>query len=160
MSLSPIHKSTRQLSGYFERQLAGVGLAGQEGHLLAYLRSYAPCPVGEVVAVFGLRGSTATSVLDRLEQRKLIMRRDNPDDRRSFLLDLTTEGRRLADVVQIAVDRIEAAIARRVTAHDERGFRAVMDAIATATEVRILGGMEAAKKRQMLSARPSRSRKR
>jgi DNA-binding MarR family transcriptional regulator len=39
-----------------------------------------------VIAVFGLRGSIATSVLDRLEERALLARRPNPDDRRSFLL--------------------------------------------------------------------------
>lgn len=158
--LSPIHKATRQIAGYFERELDGTGLAAQEAHLLAYLRSYAPCPVGELVSVFGLRGSTATSVLDRLEEKKLIVRRDNPDDRRSFLLDLTADGRRLADYVQTFVDRIESAIGRRVTAEDERGFRAVLDAIAAASEVKIVGGIEAARMRQTPSARRIRSRRR
>jgi DNA-binding MarR family transcriptional regulator len=158
--LSPIHKASRQIAGYFERELDGTGLSGQEGHLLVYLGSYAPCPVGELVAVFGLRGSTATSVLDRLEERGLIGRRDNPDDRRSSLLDLTAEGRRLADHVQIFVDRIEAAIARRVSAADEKGFKAVMASIAAAAEVEIAGGRAAAKLRRTPSAHPTRTRKR
>jgi len=158
--LSPIHKSTRQIAGYFERELEGTGIAGQEGHLLSYLRSYAPCPVGELVTVFGLRGSTATSVLDRLEERGFIARRDNPEDRRSFLLDLTAEGRRLADSVQGFVDRLEAGIQRRISVADEAGFKAVMAAIAEATAVKIVGGQEAAKLRRTPPARPTRSRRR
>lgn len=158
--LSPIHKATRQIAGYFERELEGTGVAGQEGHLLAYLRSYAPCPVGEVINVFGLRGSTVTSVLDRMEERGLIARRDNPDDRRSFLLELTPEGKRLAEIVQRSVDKIEAAIGRRVDEKDERGFRAVLDAIAAATGVEIAGGHTAAKLRRMPSMRQIRSRRR
>jgi len=158
--LSPIHKSTRQIAGYFERELEGTGIAGQEGHLLSYLRSYAPCPVGELVTVFGLRGSTVTSVLDRLEERGFIARRDNPEDRRSFLLDLTAEGRRLADSVQGFVDRLEAGIQRRISVADEAGFKAVMAAIAEATAVKIVGGQEAAKARRKPSSRPPRSRKR
>jgi DNA-binding MarR family transcriptional regulator len=145
--LSPVHKAGRQIGLWFENEMEGSGLLPQEGHILSYLRSYAPCPVGEVVTVFGLRGSTATSVLDRLEQRGLITRRDNPGDRRSFLIDLTATGRRAAESVQELVERIEAAIGRRVSAEEERGFRAVMDAIAAATGVKIDGGADAAKKR-------------
>ncbi|HEX7421249.1 MAG TPA: MarR family transcriptional regulator [Thermoanaerobaculia bacterium] len=158
--LSPIHKSSRQIGVYFERELEGTGILPQEGHLLSYLRSYAPCPVGELVAVFGLRGSTATSVLDRMEERGLIARRDNPEDRRSFLLELTAEGRRLAGLVQGYVEKLESGIRRRVSAADEEGFKAVMAAIAAATEVKIAGGLEAAKARRKPSSRPPRSRKR
>lgn len=155
--LSPIHKAARQIGGYFERELAGSGIAPQEGHILTYLRSYAPCPVGELVAVFGLRGSTATSVLDRLEERGLVARVDNPDDRRSFLLELSSEGKRLADHVQQFVDRLEADIQRHISGGDEEGFNAVMAAVAAATNVTIDGGM-AAKRRRKPSARPTHSR--
>ena len=50
--------------------------------------------------------------------------------------------------VQVAVDKIESTIARRVSAEDERGFNAVLAAIAAATEVKIVGGIEAAKLRR------------
>jgi len=136
--LSPIHKASREVGIYFERLMADSGLAPQEGHILSYLRSYAPCPIAEVITVFGLRGSTATSVLDRLEERKLLARRPNPDDRRSFLLDLTPEGRRVAEQVQTFVDALERKIAKRITAKDEAGFRAVMEAIHAVTKVTLV----------------------
>jgi DNA-binding MarR family transcriptional regulator len=157
--LSPVHKAGRQIGIHFEREMAGTDLAPQEGHLLVYLRSYAPCPVGEVVTVFGLRGSTATSVLDRLESKGLITREDNPEDRRSWLLALTADGKRVADDVQKIVDALEASIARRISAKDEEGFRAVMSAIAEATAVTIDGGLTA-KELRTPSSLPSRSRKR
>ena len=136
--LSPIHKATRQVSVHLERLIEKLRVSPQEGHLLSYLRSYAPCPIAEVITVFGLRGSTATSVLDRLEERALLARRPNPDDRRSFLLDLTAEGKRVAEQVQTFVDALERAIARKITAKDEEGFRAVMAAIHEATEVTLV----------------------
>jgi len=136
--LSPIHKASREVGVYFERRMGDSGLAPQEGHILSYLRSYAPCPIAEVITVFGLRGSTATSVLDRLEERALLVRRPNPDDRRSFLLDLTAEGKRVAEQVQTFVDALERAVARKITAKDEEGFRAVMAAIHEATEVTLV----------------------
>jgi DNA-binding MarR family transcriptional regulator len=136
--LSPIHKAAREVGVYFERLLGDSGLAPQEGHILSYLRSYAPCPIAEVVTVFGLRGSTATSVLDRLEERGLLARRPNPDDRRSFLIDLTAEGKRVAERVQTYVDALERAIARKITPKEEEGFRAVMAAIHEVTEVTLV----------------------
>jgi MarR family transcriptional regulator, organic hydroperoxide resistance regulator len=136
--LSPIHKSTRQVSVHLERRIEKLRVSPQEGHLLSYLRSYAPCPIADVVNVFGLRGSTATAVLDRMEERGFATRRPNPDDRRSFLLDLTPEGKRIAEEVQQHVDKLEAAIARRVTAEEEAGFRAVMKAIEAATKVKLV----------------------
>ena len=94
--------------------------------------------MGDIVTVFDLRGSTATSVLDRLEKRGLITRRLNPDDRRSFLIELTEEGGAMAERVQMFVKRLEAAVARRISEEDERGFRAVMDAVAAATNVTLV----------------------
>jgi len=135
--LSPIHRATRHIGIHLENAIRKTELAPQEGHLLSYLRSYAPCPIAEVVNVFGLRGSTATAVLDRLESRGLIRRELNPNDRRSFLLDLTDSGRKLAETVQIEVERLEKAIARRITAEDEEGFKRVMSAIADATQVKL-----------------------
>lgn len=133
--LSPIHKAARQIGVYFEQRLDPGVLAPQEGHILSFLNGYAPCPINEVVTVFGLRGSTATSVLDRLEGRGLIRRDPNPDDRRSFLVDITAKGRKLAGEVQAHVEALEKAIAKRVSPEQEAGFRAVMEAIQDVTQV-------------------------
>jgi len=136
--LSPLHKATRQIGVWFEEQISDTGLMPQEAHLLTYLQKYAPCPVGDIVAVFDLRGSTATSVLDRLENRSLITRRMNPDDRRSFLVDLTKEGEEMAERVQVFVTRFEKAMARRVSEADEKGFQAVIAAVAAVTNVTLV----------------------
>ena len=133
--LSPIHKASRQIAVYFEVSMADLKVSPQEGHVLSYLRSYAPCPISEIARVFGLKGSTLTSMLDRLEERDLIARQVNPDDRRSFVIELSRRGRRLADQIQRYVDDIETQIGRRVSARELRGFRAVMSAIDEATQV-------------------------
>jgi len=134
--LSPIHKAARQIGVHLESRLS-ADLTPQEGHILSFLRGYAPCPIAEVISVFGLRGSTATSVLDRLEDRGLIKRTPNPEDRRSVLIDISAKGRKAADDVQEHVDALEKAIARRITAEQEEGFKAVMQAIADVTKVKL-----------------------
>ncbi len=133
--LSPLHKATRQISVWFEDRMEGMGLISQEGHILSYLRSYSPCPISELVRVFGIKQSTMTSMLDRLEQRALIVRELNRDDRRSFMVALTGEGRTLANRVQKFVTEIEAKIGERVGPAELRGFQSTMEAIERATEV-------------------------
>jgi len=133
--LSPLHRATRQIGLWFESHL--TELAGAEGHLLSYLVPYGPCTVSELVRVFGSKHSTMTSLLDRLEKRGLLERKDNPGDKRSFLVGLTAKGRKAAARVNVLVEEIEREIGKRVTKRDLEGFRKVMDAIAEATGVTV-----------------------
>jgi DNA-binding MarR family transcriptional regulator len=133
--LSPLHRATRQIGLWFDSHL--TGLAGTEGHLLSYLVPYGPCTVSELVRVFGSKHSTMTSVLDRLEKRGLIERKDNPEDKRSFLVGLTARGRKAASRVNVLVEEIEREIGKRVTRRDLEGFKKVMDAVAEATGVTV-----------------------
>ena len=135
--LSPVHKASRQITVYFENNMAELEVSPQEGHVLSYLRTYAPCPISELARVFGLKGSTLTSMLDRLEERDLVARQANPADRRSFVIELSARGRRLADRIQCHVEELENQIGGRVSAKELKGFRAVMSAIEEATRVNL-----------------------
>jgi len=133
--LSPLHRSSRQIGIWFDSHLSG--LAGPEGHLLSYLVPYGPCPVSELVRVFGHKHSTMTSMLDRLEARGLLQRQDNPEDKRSYLIGLTAKGRKAAARVNTLVEEIEREIGKRVTKRDLEGFNRVMQAVAEATGVTV-----------------------
>ena len=130
-----MHKATRQLGLHFERRAADSELSPQEGHLLTYLRVYAPAPIGDLVRIFGMKGSTMTSMLDRLAGLGLTERALNPDDRRSFVVSLTAHGKSVADEVQKFVEQTERDISKRVTKRDIEGFDAVMQAITEVTGV-------------------------
>jgi len=129
--LSPIHKASRQIEVYFENALAGSGLSPFEGHLLTYLRSYAPCALSEIHRVFGTKRSTLTSVFDRLEERGLLVRETLAKDRRSFLVRLTRKGVAAANRVQVCVEALESAVSKEVSKNDLEGFRRVMSSIET-----------------------------
>jgi DNA-binding MarR family transcriptional regulator len=135
--LSPMHKASRQISAHLEAHTREMGLSSGEGHLLTYLRSYAPAPVGELVRVFGMKQSTLTSMLDRLEEAGMVRRETNAEDRRSFLVSLTPEGGKLAKRLNRKLLEFEAEIRRRVRAADVEGFQAVMRAVEEITGVRL-----------------------
>jgi DNA-binding MarR family transcriptional regulator len=133
--LSPLHRATRQIGLWFEEHL--TDFASTEGHLLSYLMPYGPCPVSELVRVFGQKHSTMTSILDRLESQGLIERTNNPEDGRSLLVGLTRKGQKASARVNELVTELEEAIGSRVTRSDLAGFRKVMDAIEKATQVEV-----------------------
>lgn len=138
--LSPLHKASRQITVYLEARTRDLGVSPVEGHVLTYLRSYAPTPIGELVRVFGLKQSTFTSLLDRLEKAGLVRREINPGDRRSFLIDLSDSGRELAERLNRLLETLEDEIRERVSARDMTGFQAVMSAVEEVTRVRLREG--------------------
>lgn len=135
--LSPLHKASRQLSVYLEARTRELGLSPVEGHVLTYLHSYAPAPIAELVRVFGIKQSTFTSLLDRLEGAGLVRRELNPGDRRSFLIHVTDQGRELAERSNRLLEALEGEIRERLDPRDVEGFRAVMAAVEEVTRVRL-----------------------
>ena len=135
--LSPLHKASRQISVYLETHTRDLGLSPQEGHVLSYLRSYAPTPIGELVRVFGIKQSTFTSLLDRLEEAGLVRREINREDRRSFLVHISEQGIELAERLNRLLEKLEDDIRSLVSARDVKGFHAVMRAVEEITRVRL-----------------------
>jgi DNA-binding MarR family transcriptional regulator len=135
--LSPLHKASRQISVYLESRTRELGLSPLEGHVLTYLRSYAPTSIRDLVRVFGVKQSTFTSLLDRLERGGLVHRTINPDDRRSFLVHITDEGSDVATRLTRHLRTLEDDIRRRVEVRDVKGFQAVMQAVDEITHVRL-----------------------
>ena len=135
--LSPIHKAFRQISIHFEGPCGALGVSPAEGHLLSYLRRYAPCPISEILCVFGQKPSTMTSMLDRLSRGGLVAREMDPGDRRSVRVSLTRKGRVAAGRVNRLVWDLEARIDARVGRRDLMGFRAVIAAVEAATGVQV-----------------------
>ncbi len=133
--LSPLHKASRQIEIHLAQEIKPLGVSPVEGHLLAYLYSYEPCPIAEIHRVLGTRRSTLTSLLDRLEARGLVSRDAHPDDRRSWMISLREEGRTLAAKIRRSLESFEAAIMKDIARHDIQGFERLMKSIADVTSV-------------------------
>lgn len=133
--LSPLHKVSRQIEIHLARQVKSLGVSPVEGHVLAYLYSYAPCPIAELHRVLGTRRSTLTSLLDRLQERGLIARETHPGDRRSWMISLQDDGRTLAMKIRRILEKLEDAILKEADRRDLEGFGRLMESIAEVTSV-------------------------
>jgi len=138
---------------FLEEQIVDLGVSGPEAHLLSYVDTYGPCPIGELVRVFGYKKTTMTSMLDRLELRKLVRRAINSEDRRSFLVTATKAGGRLGEKARESVLAFDDEVLRRVSERDWSGFQVVLKMIAEVTEIDVRE--EKKKKRPTLAARRS-----
>jgi DNA-binding MarR family transcriptional regulator len=127
-----VHRVLDHLAG----ELADLGLRQAEINVLAQLEPGTPRPVGELVAATGQRPSTVTGVLDRLERKRLVRRRVNAADRRSFTIELTAAGERAAARVRDAFGALDARVRNDLPHGATDGFHHVLDAVERQTRGR------------------------
>jgi len=124
-----VERANQRVRRYLARHLDELGITEIEAHLLARLGSKGPSTVAAVQEAFGLRGSTLTNALDRLERKGLLERQIHQADRRTYLLALTGPGIAAARQVVAMVDVLEVRVAGRVTEDQLRAFHAVVAAL-------------------------------
>lgn len=77
---------------------------------------------GALADAIGADKTRLIPVLDDLQERGLIRRVRDPDDRRAYLLSLTPAGRRLHDKAQRAIQRNEQRLLDRLERADQDAF--------------------------------------
>ncbi|MFS0780207.1 MarR family winged helix-turn-helix transcriptional regulator [Bacillus sp. 1P06AnD] len=73
--------------------------------------------------------ATLTKILDLLEQRKLLKRKANPNDRRSYIVEITDQGRDLVDIVLPQVEELFESILAHLSEKQLDEFMAVLKQI-------------------------------
>ncbi len=137
--ISPLHKAARQVELFLGPACEQFGVSFAEMHLIAFVASY-PSRVSVIHRVFGLPKSTLTSVLDRLEGLGFVRRTVDPEDRRSFIVAATANGKRVAESARPHVAGFEANVLAAVSARDYEGFRKTLDAIGRVSGVEVRPG--------------------
>ena len=82
--------------------------------------------IGEFCRLLGYDSGAMTRLLDRIEKKGLIRRVANPEDRRSFLLELTPESRA---VFPQAKKRVQAVFKRLLAGFDEKQAAALRQSL-------------------------------
>jgi DNA-binding MarR family transcriptional regulator len=90
------------------RRYAPHGLTPAQGRVLGVLAdSDRQLCMGDLAMILGVVARAVTPQVDALEEAGLVRRRTDPHNRRSILLDLTTEGRAMREL--LLAERIAAA---------------------------------------------------
>jgi DNA-binding MarR family transcriptional regulator len=80
--------------------------------------------MGALAARARLSKQTMTTLIRLMEEARLVTREPDPEDGRAIRVRLTARAREFAPVARRVVDKLEATIARRMTADNYRSFRA------------------------------------
>jgi len=124
----PVHRATHRIGLYLD-DLRERGLTQGEAHILALLADSGRATVAHLHRGLAHKRSTLTSILDRLASRKLITRAVGETDRRTFVVQLTAKGRKVAHRIRRHLSVLERAVTRRVRAADIKGFNRVVAAL-------------------------------
>jgi DNA-binding MarR family transcriptional regulator len=127
--VAALQAAVHRVLDHLATELADLRLRQAEINVLAQLRPGTPRAVGELVVATGQRPSTLTGVLDRLEQKRLVRRRVNAADRRSFTIELTAAGARAAARVHATFDALDERVLTELPASAVAGFHRALDAI-------------------------------
>jgi DNA-binding MarR family transcriptional regulator len=103
---SLLHQVARDLATALDRQLAPLGLTAQQAALLLHASRRQPASPRQLIAALGTDTAGMTKLADRLEAKRLIERHPNPEDRRSVLIALTTDGQALLPRIRPAFGRV------------------------------------------------------
>lgn len=128
-SLLALQRATHALGQHLADVLVDLDLSASELNALANLADGTARTVSQLGSAVGARPSTLTSVLDRLERRGHVTRRQHPQDRRSVVIELTESGRVAADEITRALTELENRLLHGLPRDVVTNFRTVLDAL-------------------------------
>ncbi|MEU5891837.1 MarR family transcriptional regulator [Streptomyces sp. NPDC047461] len=99
-----------------------------------HLLSRRPGPrIQDIAEAFSITVGGTSKVVDRLEAAGFCVRRANPNDRRSSIVELTPEGRKLVDgALKVFEDELELRIGSVIPAESVREVTAVLGTLRAA----------------------------
>lgn len=126
--VQPVHRAAHRI-GIYLSSLPRNEVTQGEAHILALLARSQPAGIAELHRGLAHKRSTLTSILNRLTERGLIEREVGESDRRTFVINLTRKGTKLADRLYQHLSELERVVARHVSAKDIKGFTKVLFAL-------------------------------
>jgi MarR family transcriptional regulator for hemolysin len=116
---STLMATARLVRSAFDVRLAALDLNLTQASLLAYIAEFGPTSQTRLADHLGIGRAAIGSVVDQLEARTLVERQPNPDDRRVWLVAITSSGSELALEVS-RVDSVLRAELRHGIGREER----------------------------------------
>jgi DNA-binding MarR family transcriptional regulator len=86
-------------------------------------------PLAQIIDSLGVSKQSAGQLVDMLALRGYIERKVDPEDRRRLTVTLTPRGREAATIARATIDRIDAALLRKVGREHVAHARATLQAL-------------------------------
>jgi MarR family transcriptional regulator, organic hydroperoxide resistance regulator len=118
--------ATRRITRFYNRRLRQFGITYNHLFILTCLWEQDGVHVKELAKQLYLDSSSLTGHLDRMERVALVVRQDDPDDRRAVRVFLTAKGRRLQVQLEPISQELKEALQRGVPPERVAALRAAL----------------------------------
>lgn len=120
---------SRKMMRYYNNQLAPYGITIVQSWVLFYLSTQKSSSLKEIAAAVQLDSPVVTGLIDRLVKEDLVVREEDPEDRRSVKISLTPRGREVVAEIVPTVDEYNQRIKTIITENDAHVFEKALEAL-------------------------------
>lgn len=120
-------------------EMAGIGLTAGQPKVLEYLLRYGEADQKTIAAYCEIEPATVGSILLRMEESGLILRRQKAGNRRSLYVSLTDKGKEAAQRAEEIFCRFEAEAARGLSPEEFETLQKLLTRLYTSLQA---GGKE------------------
>ena len=124
-----VQRAARALARRFDDALRPIGLTNGQFSLMMSLNRPGPPDMGAVASLLGMDRTTLTAALKPLQRRRLLRIKVDPADRRSRIMTLTPQGRRLLARAVPVWRRTHAAVEALLPGGDPDRLRSNLRAV-------------------------------
>jgi DNA-binding MarR family transcriptional regulator len=120
---------SRKMTRYYNNKLAPYGITIVQSWVLFYLSAQDGSSLKDIAGAIQLDSPVVTGLVDRLEKEGLVVREEDPGDRRSLKISLTPRGREVVEEVVPAVVEYNHRIRSIIPENDAHAFERALEAL-------------------------------
>ena len=130
-----IYLTSQAMRNFAEKVLRPYDLTIEQLHLLKNMPGDSSLTQREFCDVANKTPANMTRMLDRLEIKGLVTRRDNPKDRRASLLNLTPQGQSVVSDVHSVFEAFSSQLLEGISEKDQKTMRKSLEKMIQNVEI-------------------------
>ncbi len=123
---STIMATARAIRQSYDQRFDDLDLNLSEASLLAYVAEHGALSQTRIAKSLGLGRAATGALIDVLEQRELVQRETDPDDRRVWLVEVTIAGKELVEEGYVRDQILRKQLRNGITREERQQLAAVL----------------------------------
>ncbi len=126
-----LSKANQNAQRMWSKRINRFDVTPVQGMILGFLSEADSVTPRELREKAGIDSATLTGIIDRLESSSLITREKNPEDRRSVVIKLTSDGRKKAHAISRLIEESNREMMSHFSEEEKKLLNNIMDSLRT-----------------------------
>jgi|TARA_Y100000817_G_scaffold164463_1_gene128523 DNA-binding MarR family transcriptional regulator len=118
--------TARAIRQSYDQRFSDLDLNLSEASVLAYVAEHGALSQTQIAKSLGLGRAATGALIDVLEDRALVQRQTDPDDRRVWLVEITIAGKELLEEVYVRDQILRKQLRNGITRQERQQLAAVL----------------------------------